>query len=536
MPGKIDRNAVVAEIEKYNTLFCDQYDQPYLAVNKSGSVVVPMSGNKFRKWVTKHIRREYGYLPNRNQLDDVIQGLVSIASDEEFNPQISLGLKTVKHDDDTLWYDMGRSAIKITKEGWNEVLEPPIMFRRYPHQIPQEQPDREGNILSLLDFVNISDRGEQLLFLIFTVAAFIPGFPHPILVLHGNAGAGKSTPLRIIKQLIDPSQIDCTPAIKDEAGFVQFASHHALVVFDNLSSVKPEFSDTLARASTGAGFSKRVKYSDDDDFIYWIQRPIAINGINQIVTQSDLLDRSILLELERISPEKRLTERAFWSKLNNQKPQILGGIFNVLFKALQKYPLESVEDPPRMADFAEWGYVIAESIDGFSGEDFVDAYCENINKQNDAALDASPVAQAVMIAVEKHEKWVGEAAEFLEMTTPFETRSKYGGVSRYNTDYEILRKSPLWPNDPEWFVRRLNYVVPNLKAYGIDVNYTRKHNRKIITLSRNENYGNTADTVKNESISVQMSSEETREILQDIEEDMGERYSKSLKRDPYPDV
>ena len=86
-------------------------------------------------------------------------------------------------------------------------------------------------------------------------------------------------------------------------------SHHWVAYFDNLSEVPAWLSDILCCAVTGAGFSKRELYSDDDDVTYAFRRCLGLNGINVVATRSDLLDRSILLRLGRIPRERRRGEK-----------------------------------------------------------------------------------------------------------------------------------------------------------------------------------------------------------------------------------
>ena len=79
-------------------------------------------------------------------------------------------------------------------------------------------------------------------------------------------------------------------------------------MFDNLSELSEGCSDMLCRSVSGYGFSKRELYTNDDDVIYNIKRTIGINGINLTATKPDLLERSILIALERISTENRKQE------------------------------------------------------------------------------------------------------------------------------------------------------------------------------------------------------------------------------------
>ena len=72
-------------------------------------------------------------------------------------------------------------------------------------QLQQELPAK-GNedIECLLNYVNLED-DDKLMFLIYTIACFIPNIQHPILNICGEAGTGKSTLSKIIKDLVDPS-------------------------------------------------------------------------------------------------------------------------------------------------------------------------------------------------------------------------------------------------------------------------------------------------------------------------------------------
>jgi hypothetical protein len=348
---------------------------------------------------------------------------------------------------------LGKYVVEISKGSWEAMDRPPVKFRRFSHQKEQDLPEESSSVTDLAHFVNLGNNDDIILFLVFTVLAFVPEFPHPILTFHGPQGAGKSTPMRILKELIDPSSIQGVAAPKDVGSFAQLAHHHAFLVFDNLSAMPTWFSDALARASTGDGFSKRALYTDDDDIVFKIQRPIAINGINQVITKADLLDRSILIGLKRIEPAQRIPEQEFWTEFNKQKPQILGAIFDVLSQALIQIEKVELKNLPRMADFAKWGYVVAE-IMGFEGEEFLAAYSRSIDKQNEEAIESSPVAQALIEFMSNKEEWADTAANLLQ---------QLNRISMFND----LKSSILWPKDPQWLSKRLNEIEPNLQTRGI---------------------------------------------------------------------
>ncbi len=124
-----------------------------------------------------------------------------------------------------------------------------------------------------------------------------------------------------------------------------------------------------------------------------------MNGVNLVADKPDLLDRAILLRMERISKEKRKTEDKVWRDFNEVKGEILGGIFDILTKAAAIKPHIQLDELPRMADFMVWGCAISEAL-GVGMDAFKAAYIANIQSQNKEALEASPIGDVLMKFVE----------------------------------------------------------------------------------------------------------------------------------------
>lgn len=443
-------------------LFHDQYHDAYIAYYGDGSDIAKINSKACKLWMVRYGYTNLRIVPTTDTINRVLQTLAAKAHYE--GGQYTLGVRTMS-DSSGLWYDLGGRAVRITKKGWKVVDSVPLLFRRFPHQKDQVTPTSGGNLRLLLKFINITNESDQLLFLAYVVSAFIPDYPHPLLILHGAQGAGKTTPMKVMKELIDPSELGGLPAPKNIEGFVQTINHHSFMFYDNLSKMPEWFSDALARAATGDSFSKRELYTDDDDVIYRFQKTIALNGINQVVYKSDLLDRSILLNLERISPEKRKESQVFWEEFELDRPLILGAIFDVLAKALAIHPTVKLDKLPRMADFARWGYVIAE-VSGYSGKAFIEAYARNIAVQHDEAIEANPVAQAIMEFMHDRDAWRGTPAELHNLLSPIAFRLQ-------------ISQSCGWPKDAARLGRTLTSIAPNLLAKGIVLERSRGKDRSI---------------------------------------------------------
>src|SRR5271154_7072262 len=121
--------------------------------------------------------------------------------------------------------------------------------------------------------------------------AMNPEGPFPVLILEGPQGASKSHTSRILRSLIDPSLAPIRAVPKDERDLILAANNGLILAFDNISTMPDWLSDALCRIATGGGFSTRMLFSDTEETIIAVKRPVILNGIDQIVTRHDLLDR-----------------------------------------------------------------------------------------------------------------------------------------------------------------------------------------------------------------------------------------------------
>jgi hypothetical protein len=82
------------------------------------------------------------------------------------------------------------------------------------------------------------------------------------------------------------------------------------MVYDNLSHLTANQSDALCRISTGGGFSTRTLYENDEETVFEFIRPQMITGIDELASRGDLLERSLMVELQTIPEDERLQKRS----------------------------------------------------------------------------------------------------------------------------------------------------------------------------------------------------------------------------------
>ena len=369
-----------------------------------------------------------------------------------------------------LWYDLTNEAwqaIKINSQGWEIIDNPPILFKRYSHNRPQIIPAINGDAQLILNYVNIQDKQQQLLLMVFLISCFIPDIAHVVLVIFGSQGSAKSTLSKLLRRIIDPSVIEVSSIPDTHKELVQTLAHHAFLFFDNVSYISETTSDILCKAVTGSGFPKRELYSDDEDVIYSFKRCIGINGINLMGTRPDLLERSLLLELHRIDPNNRKQEKELMIGFEKEIPLILGGVLDVLVKAIQIKSSVQIKSLPRMADFAVWGCAISRAL-GYTESDFLDAYHVNISKQTETVLNENIVATAIMSFMDERNSWTGTATGLLGELT---NHAKFQNIDTYEK---------YWPKASNTLARRLNELKVNLKEVGIHYMSIPGNTREII--------------------------------------------------------
>ena len=268
----------------------------------------PLRSGVFRAWLAGAYYRANGGAAGGQAIRDALEVLAARAVFD--GPETPVFVR-VAGGGDSIYLDLGDPewrAVRITAAGWEIVADPPVRFRRPKGLLRLPVPVRGGSVDQLRRFVNVRDDDQDNQWRLFVgclVAAFRPNGPYPILALNGEHGSAKSTTAKIHRRLIDPNKSVTRAAPRDERDLAIAATNGAVISLDNLSAVTDWLSNTLCRVSTGLGFSTRTLYENDEETLFDACRPIVINGIGVLGTRSDLLDRTIELELPRIPDDRR---------------------------------------------------------------------------------------------------------------------------------------------------------------------------------------------------------------------------------------
>jgi hypothetical protein len=231
-------------------------------------------------------------------------------------------------------------------------------------------------------------------------------------VIYGEQGSAKSSLVRVLRALVDPNTAALRTTPHDERDLVIAATNGWLIALDNLSHLPDWLSDALCRLATCSGFATRELYTDAEEAIFAAQRPIVVNGIEEVATRGDLLDRALIVYLPTIPEEKRQDEKTFWRVFETKQPQLLGALLDVVSAGLRTLPRVQLDHLPRMADFALWACAAADAC-GWMVADFLDAYQGVQKAAHELTLEASAVAPFVRTLVATTSPWQGTASALL---------------------------------------------------------------------------------------------------------------------------
>ncbi len=475
-PPRKSQATILVELGKEIELFHTPDGEPCASVEINNHRETWLLNKRgFRDWLMRRFYEAEGATPSAQALQDalgVLSGQARFGSAEhELHTRVALHGDVIYLD----LCDEDWRAVRLTPNGWEVVPHGDVKFRRTKGMLALPEPMRGGSVESLRAFVNVSDEDWPLI-VTWLVATFRPGKPFPVLALHGEQGSAKSTTARVLRSFIDPNKAALRSEPRNEQDLMIAATNGWLVALDNLSRVPVWLSDALCRLATGGGFATRELYANDEETLFDAMRPVLLNGIEELATRSDLLDRALVLNLPTIPTHKRRTETDVWREFEAARPTILGALLDAVCGALREQGSVRLSFLPRMADFALFA-TAAEKPLGLKQGAFMATYKGNREAANDLALEASPVGAAIIAFVESKGRWSGTSTELLKALNE-------------SVD-EAAQRQQGWAKSAKALGGVLKRLAPNLRERGMEYTVEREPNKKrtrIITLERTGNY------------------------------------------------
>lgn len=416
------------------------YDDHIKFIEINSPIFAPYLRCRFREETQSNANFEYYPLLQRKKDETILFG-------EAVKPYYRMAGNS-KH---TVYFlaDELYQSVVVNKKGWKVGYQSKYKFLVRATTKKQVMPIGGKNLMDLLKpYINM-DKNTFLLFVIYIVQCFFNSSSHYIAVISSQRGTGKSTITKLSQEIIDPSKATKAILPTTESDLTNYFSNNMLVAFDNTQKLKDKISDILCSAVTGATVTKRKLYTDNDEVILNMKNIIILNGIDIVPSKNDLLERSLLFELEKIEPKDRKTEKEILSRFNKDKPYILGAIFDTVSKALGIKEDLHLEETHRMSDAYTDMCAIALAL-GITQDQFVKIFNENISKLEQTRSEENYFCNTIKDYLEgKFAKKEGTVTEIFNAVKPLNASdSKY------------------FPKTASHFSRKLNEERSSLEKLG----------------------------------------------------------------------
>lgn len=430
----------------------------------------PVGDERFLHWVLRYLWEKEGeaFLLRPEEWRMVQDGLRALALRD--GVEYPLFVRVGGAEGEIFWdLGPGQPVVKIYPGGW-ELVDSldrlPLRFLRsaYMHPLPVPERASPEEVFLLRELIpGMSGEGEEnfLLLLGWLLGTLNPEAPYPILLLKGERGAGKTTTARVLKGLVDPHQVASMAPSPDLRDLMVAARWSHVLVLDNVSNFNQAMADALCRMATGEALYLRRLYTDYQEEVVTYRRPLVMTSVVDPMSQPDLIDRTLSVELQRVPDTERLPEAEFWPRVEQLRPRIMGALL-----ALAAHALSRTDIPPfvpRMADFAvfAWRGLSALGL----GDAFLDAYERSRGLLEVAAIYDNPALSVLVDYIRRKFYFRGTAPELLEELELF-------------AGYSKTAKPWGWPSSPRALGNLLARFRGSLLALGIRLDriHTREGN------------------------------------------------------------
>jgi hypothetical protein len=371
----------------------------------------PVRSKRFRSFLRRSYYQATGQAASVTEIRSTLELLEARAQFD--GPERAVHVRIAEHAGH-IYLDLADEhwhVVNIGPDGWRVIERPPVRFRRPAGMLPLPFPERGGSIETLQSFFNVSSQDDFVLIVAWLLAALRSRGPYPLLAISGEQGSAKTVLSKLLKALIDPNTAPARALSREERELMIAANNGYVLAFDNLSGLPNWLSDALCRLATGGSFAVRRLYTDDEEMLFEVARPILLNGIEEVVNRPDLGDRAIFLTLAPISETSRRSEAELRGAFEIERPRILGALLGAVSYGIRAMGRVRVDALPRLADFALWATACEPAL--WPAGTFARAYAANRSAAIDSIIEDDPVASRIRAMMASRTTWIGSASDLL---------------------------------------------------------------------------------------------------------------------------
>ncbi len=437
-------------------------------------LALPVDGEEFAAWLSHECHGRTGKVVGPTTIKDAIRAVVGVST------KLPLGVAPIRYaydNDGGIWVDLADkdgNFVHVTARTVKIEKRSPVAFYRpagtgaMPVPELTEKPEVTACVLTeFFDFLAVGNKSRAGLFAIL-MSAMRP-MEHPktgaltrytVGVFNGEHGSGKSTRQMFVRRIIDPREPASMKMPDKVDDLCIYSENSAVVSLDNQSNLSLMMSDALCRVATGDGNVKRSLFTTRDLAVFRGARPVLVNGITDVVTRDDLLDRSLIIHVEK--PEETKTDDELEDKFKELWPRVFGAVCFCIMEALDGHADANVNRSIRMLQAARWASA-AEVAAGFDTGAVEQAYMAAREEAVAIAAD-DPFVTAFLAVVGKD--WKNTMTKLTEdLVAHVEARDPVTGKA-------TKRPPKGFPTTVPMVRSTLKRKMPALRQLGVEVERT----------------------------------------------------------------
>lgn len=462
--------------------FLDQFGNASTSVE---GVVITIDSQRFKDEASYQYFVERNRIFNKSAWDKALSYIKTISKSKTLYCPMRCYVN-VEDGLTCVYYDQVKYIYKLTCDGSefkSSLFEPKdsvVKFRRNQYTLPAPVFMNETDLLDpgavIIDVMNKFKVEPEYAAIL--AGLFCDKHNQPISMFVGPAGSAKSTFQTFVKRTIDPTSSEKIKLRDKNLDWVTMIDKFYCLDFDNVRDIKEEEADDLCRTVTGGSILRRTLYTTNDLSVYEGRPRLLMNGISPEPSKyNDLLDRTVICNLERISDADRLPDSKIDAWVGEIIPRVRAACLMLLCKGYSKMWTYDHRKLPRMAEFSRLCDAIWVEMGNEPGE-WIKWYYGKVGEAHGAGLDDEFFNVIIRYLEDPQNKYFitdsRMSHDLLNDVIRYARQSDDNGIVHQDLFRIVNMKD--FPHTAVYFGRRLREVTPALQSKGIELTKVRTKN------------------------------------------------------------
>jgi hypothetical protein len=217
---------------------------------------------------------------------------------------------------------------------------------------------------------------------------------------------------------------------------------------------------------------------------------VGLAAVENVITQGDLANRTLYLELDAVQENERRTEPEYWGEFDKVKGEIFGALLSAMSEGLKRLPTIKTPSLPRLATLAQWVTACEAAV--WEEGTFLKIYRSNAQEGSGSIIEFDRAVSTFCSFMATRTQWEGTMTALLEAlwnhtnAAVREAASRHGYAVENGATYsetvtlaqalqeekeraQRITRDSSWPKNGRWLSTRLKKSETQLPELGITI-------------------------------------------------------------------